>query len=60
MSGVRGPYACRHVIKTAAASSTPSGVKPAEIWPKAMLSKVAAAVAAPIKNGIEAFRTDYG
>jgi hypothetical protein len=57
----RQDYSCRRVIKTTAARSTPKASKPVLIWPKAMLSNVVAAVAAPINNGIGAFRVfDFG
>jgi hypothetical protein len=45
-------HSCRKVIKTIAASSTPNASKPVLIWPNAMLSKVVAAVAAPISIGM--------
>jgi hypothetical protein len=51
-----GRYSGRKVIKTAAARSTPNASKPVLIWPNAMLSKVVAAVAAPISIGIGHFR----
>jgi hypothetical protein len=49
-------YSCRKVIKTMAARSTPKASKPVVTCPKAMLSKVVAAVAAPINSGIGTFR----
>jgi len=49
-------YSWRRVIKTTAARSTPKASKPVVICPKAMLSKVVAAVAAPINSGIGTFR----
>jgi hypothetical protein len=52
-----GDYSGRKVIKTAAARSTPIASKPVLIWPNAMLSKVVAAVAAPISIGIGHFRS---
>jgi hypothetical protein len=47
-------YSIRNVINTTAARSTPNASKPVLICPKAMLSKVVAAVAAPINIGIGA------
>src|SRR5438132_14404803 len=57
-----GPnHSCRKVITTIAASSTPNASKPVLIWPNAMLSKVVAAVAAPISIGMGQFRCfDFG
>jgi len=44
-----------------AARSTPKASKPVVICPKAMLTKVVAAVAAPINSGIVTFRRfDFG
>jgi hypothetical protein len=57
----RADYSSRSVITTIAARSTPNASKPVLIWPKAMLSSVVAAVAAPINSGIGAFRRfDFG
>src|ERR1700751_3687862 len=53
---VEGGYSWRRVINTIAARSTPNAWKPVLIWPNAMLSKVVAAVAAPISSGIGRFR----
>ena len=50
-------YSSRRVIKTAAARRTPNASKPVLICPNAILIKVVANVAPPIKKGIGRFRS---